>query len=91
MDSMGRFDVTCLPGKESFYNKLNNKDISDKEYGHANQVWSKLGCETMKDYHDHYLKSDILLLADIFETFHKMALKTYKLDPVHYYSLPGFS
>ena len=45
----------------------------------------------MLDYHNHYLQSDILLLADVFEIFRKMSLDTYKLDPCHYYSLSGLS
>ena len=45
----------------------------------------------MKDYHNHYLITDILLLADVFENFRKMSLETYGLDPIHYYSLSGLS
>ena len=45
----------------------------------------------MKDYHNHYLIIDILLLADVFENFRKMSLETYGLDPIHYYSLPDLS
>ena len=46
---------------------------------------------TMGDYHDLYLKSDILLLADIFENFRKTCLQYYKLDPAHYFTSPGLS
>ena len=45
----------------------------------------------MKDYHNHYLITDILLLADVFEYFREMSLESYGLDPIHYYSLPGLS
>ena len=61
----------------------------DKHYQHAQKVWKMLGYKTMKDYHDHYLKSDVLLLTDIFENFWKMSLETFHLDQLHYYSLPG--
>ena len=54
-------------------------------------MWKTLMCNTVKDYHDHYLITDILLLADVFENFRKMLLETYGLDPIHYYSLPGLS
>ncbi len=91
MDSVDKFDETCLPQQRHFFNSLNNKHISDKQYQHANNVWSKLGCKTMKDYHNHYLLSDVLLLTDIFENFRKMSLETFDLDPIHYYSLPGLS
>ena len=45
----------------------------------------------MGDYHDHYLKKDVLLLADVFEKFIDTCLKFYKLDPCHYFSSPGLS
>ena len=70
---------------------MQDKPISKKQSQHADNVWKGLGCNTMLDYHKHYLRSDILLLADVFETFRKMSLETYKLDPCHYYSLPGLS
>ena len=46
---------------------------------------------TMGDYHDLYLKTDVLLLADAFEKFISTCLKYYGLDPVHYFSIPGLS
>ena len=45
----------------------------------------------MGDYHDHYLKNDVLQLADIFEKFIGMCLKYYGLDSCHYFSSPGLS
>jgi hypothetical protein len=45
----------------------------------------------MKDYHDLYLETDVLLLADIFESFRKTCLRNYSLDPAHYLSAPGRS
>ena len=42
-------------------------------------------------YHDHYLKKDVLLLADIFKEFIGTCLKFYKLDPCHYFSSPGLN
>ena len=90
MDSTARFDETNLPGKEKFYNRLENIHISAKDYAHARTVWDMF-CTTMQDYHDLYPKGDVLLLADVFENFQNMALQTYKLDPVDYYSLPGLS
>ena len=91
MDSMERFEETSLPPDKAFYDDLQDKPISKKQRKHADNVWNGLGCTSMRDYHDHYLRSDILLLADVFETFRKMSLETYKLDPCHYYSLPGLS
>ena len=49
----------CLPPKEAFYDALNEKDISDEKYKHAQRMWNELRCETMRDYHDFYLKLDV--------------------------------
>ena len=45
----------------------------------------------MGDYHNHYLKKDVLLLADVFEKFISTCIKHYELDPCHYFSFPGLS
>ena len=47
--------------------------------------------KTLGEYHDLYLKSDVLLLADVFENFRETCFQYYKLDPAHYYSAPGLS
>ena len=91
MDSWDKFDKTSLPPKGAFYSRLNNMHISDKEYEYAQYVWEKTKCKTMRDYHDIYLKTDVLLLADIFQNFRETGLKKYGLDPLWYYSTPGFA
>ena len=91
MDSRLRFEETCLPPKDAFYSNLTEKGISDDDYERAQVIWKTFKCKTMQDYHDIYLKTDVLLLADVFEAFREMSLKTYKLDPVHYYTLPSLS
>ena len=91
VSSLDKLSEKCLPPKDEFYSKLNDEDISDEDYQHAIKVWNKFGCKTIKDYHDLYLKSDVLLLADVFEKFRSTCLKHYKLDPVHYYTSPGLA
>ena len=91
MDSFHKFDDTQLPSKEQFYSELNNEHISENDYEHAKKVWNKFKLSTMGDYHDLYLTSDILLLADVFESFRKTCLEYYKLDPCHYFTSPGLS
>ena len=95
MDSWEKFEETELPPKEAFYSKLNMKGISDKDYEHAQKVWRSMYREgpkrTLGDYHDLYLMTDVLLLADVFETFRETCLKHYKLDPAHFYTAPGLA
>ena len=82
-----RFDklnATELPAKEAFYSKLTYKHISDDDYAHAQKVWKTFIMKTMRDYHDLYMKSDVLLLADVFESFRNVCMKYYGLDPVFY-------
>ena len=54
-------------------------------------MWETFNCQTIGDYHDIYLMTDVLLLADVFENFRRTAMATYKLDPAWYYTLPGYS
>ena len=91
MDSFEKFNKTELPTKEEFYSILNNEHISDEDYCHAKKVWNTFQLQTMGEYHNLYLQSDILLLADVFENFRKTCLQYYKLDPCHYFTSPGLS
>ena len=91
MDSFDRFIETKLPEQQDFYSILNNEHITDEQYKHAQNVWDTFNPKTMGEYHDLYLKSDILLLADVFENFRKTCLQYYKLDPCHYFTSPGLS
>ena len=89
--SIDKLKETKLPPKEAFYSLLYNEEISDQDYQHAYNVWNTFNCQNLQDYHDLYLKSDVLLLADVFENFRKTCLKYYKLDPCHYYTAPGLA
>ena len=91
MDAEEKFAEKRLPSKKDFYSLLTDEDISDREYGHAQKVWETFEIENMGQYHDLYLKSDVLLLADVFENFRKTCLTYYDLDPCHYVSSPGLS
>ena len=91
MDSEAKFSQTQLPKRDDFYSLLTNEEISESEYAHAQKVWETFGIENMGQYHDLYLKSDVLLLADIFENFREINLTNSGLDPAHYVSSPGLS
>ncbi|KAL4132169.1 hypothetical protein QTP88_009376 [Uroleucon formosanum] len=82
---------TALPPKEYFYSTLTEEHIKDEEYQHAIEVWNHFNCETLGEYSDLYLKIDVLLLADVFENFRDICLKTYNLDAAFYYTAPGLS
>ena len=83
MDSFERFDETSLSPKDAFYSKPTKSGISEEDYEHAKKVWEAFECETLGEYHDIYLLTDTLLLADVFENFRKTCLKNYGLDPAH--------
>ena len=91
MDSFEKFNQTELPTKDQFYSILNNQDITDDEYDHAKTVWKTFKIKTKGGYQDLYLRSDVLLLTDVFENFRKTCMQYYKLDPCHYFTGPGLS
>ena len=81
MDNWERFDETSLPNKESF---LNMENIDDIDYRHGNNVFKRFKLKNSGEYHDLYVQSDTLLLADVFENFRTTCLKVYELDPAHF-------
>ena len=98
VDSYEKFKNPTLPEKKYFYSSLkdgkrdkSDGHISDEQYQHLQNVWKIFNFHTFEDFHNHYLKKDILLLADAFEKFIFTCLKYYDLDPCHYFSAPGLS
>ena len=91
MDGWDKFNETSIPSKESFYSNLTMENITETDYIHANNVFKTFKLNNLGDYHDLYVQSDTLLLADVFENFRKACIKTYKLDPAHFISLPGLA
>ena len=89
MNDLERFKEQ-LPIKEKFYSLLTGKKSNDKGYEHVLNVWNKSGVKAMKDYHDLYLKRNVLILADIIEKFRNNSLKNYGLCPNHYLRAPGW-
>ena len=74
MDSWKRFKEESLPDKESFYSKLNNEHITDEDYAHTQKVWNTFNIKSLGEYHDLYVQSDTLLLADVFENCSRISL-----------------
>ena len=80
-----------LPNKESFYSNLNMENIEYIDYRHGNNVFKIFKLKNLGEYHDLYVQSDTLLLADIFENFRNKCLEVYELDPARFLSLPGLA
>ena len=91
MDSFKKFSEDKLPDRCEFFSFLKDQSISEKGYLHAVNIRNKFKMNTMGNYHDHYLKTDVLLLIDTFEKFINTCLKYYGLGPCHYFSSPGLS
>lgn len=91
VDDFLKLNQNKLPEKEHFFNNLSDEHITNEEYERAKNVWKLFNCDSIGDYSDIYLKSDVLLLADIFQNFRNKCINTYKLDPSHYYTFPGLS
>ena len=91
MDSFSKFNDRELPQRKDFYSLLRGENISEDDYSHAQNVWNTFNLQNMGEYHDLYLKTDILLLTDVFENFRKTCLTYYGLDPLHYITSPGLA
>ena len=91
MTDLSKFDEPRLPPKDKFYSALGETDITDEDYNRARDIWNVYECKTMKDFHDAYLTTDVLLLADVFENFRSICMHNYGLDPAHFYTTPGLS
>ena len=89
--SFDKFREKQLPPKDAFYSNLTESNIEDDEYERAQKIWQHFGIRNLGQYHDLYLRTDVLLLTDVFENFRDLCLEYYGLDPAHYYTLPNFA
>ena len=88
MNIWDKFEETRLPSIDKLYSKLKMSGIIESEYQHARNVWDKFNLKNMGDYHDLYLKTDVILLTNAFELFRSVCLSNYGLDPAHFYTAP---
>ena len=102
MSSFKRFNEDKLCARKYFYSSTKDKKISEdcnisdghvsiEDYMVCEKIWDGFNMKNMGDYHDHYLKKDVLLLTDVFEKFIDTCLKYYGLDPCYYFSAQGLS
>ena len=90
-NSLNKLNQKSLPKQPQWYSKLYKSNISNTDYKHVKNVWDTFKMKTFEDYHDLYLDIDVLGLADVFEYFRKISMEDFGLDPLHYYTLPGYS
>ena len=91
MDSWDRFNKTSLPSIKCFYSNLNMSEVSDTDYKHTCSIWREFGIRNMGEYHDLYLRINVILLANVFESFRQVCLENYGLNPSHFYTVPGLA
>ena len=89
MDDWEKFNETSLPEKEDFYSHLNMEDIIAADYVQAKRVCKDFEIKNLGEYHDFYVQSNTLLLADVFENFKNMSenIKIYELHPANFFQL----
>ena len=91
INSWDRFNQTQLPPMNTFYSNLNMSSISENDYQRAQRVWEEFGICDLGDCHDLYLKTDVVLLANVFKAFRDTCLRHYSLDPAHIYTSLGLT
>lgn len=91
MSSFHKFQDTQLPPRSAFYSSLTNETVSEAEYLHAQTVWEKFNIQNLGEYHDLYVKTDVILLADVFENFRQLTQRFYGLDAGHMLTSPSLA
>jgi len=91
MTDRSKFAEKKLPPIEAFYDKLKDEALSQANYDRADLTWKEFDIQSLQEYHDHYLKSDVLLLADIFESFRGSMFLKHKLECLHFPTLPSLA
>ena len=86
-----KFNETSIPPKEAFNSELNLEDITDEDHTHVQKVWDVFEIKNRGEYHDLYVQSDTLLLADVFENFRNKCFQLYKLHHACFLSAPRLS
>ena len=91
MGDWEKFHETSLPEKEHFHSHLNNEDITDADCLNANKVCTDFEIKHLGEYHNLYVQSNALLLADVFKNFRNMCLEIFELDPAYFLTAPGLA
>ena len=89
--SYDQFHEPNLPPRKAFYSSLTRDTVTKEDYQHALNVYEKFGSTSLGEFHDLYLKSDVVLLCDVLESFRSLSIEQYGLDPCHFMTSPGLS
>lgn len=88
MNSMEKLKEKCLPRKSAFHYSIDDRELSEAEYYHAQFVWKTFETSSLGDYHEFFMEIDVILLADVFENLTNLCLRIYGLDPAQFYTAP---
>ena len=88
VSSFEKLKETNLPSKDDFFSSLHQSHISDEDYEHAKKVWQMFNIQDLGQYSDLHMKTDVILLAEVYENFRMNCRQAYDLDPAHYYTTP---
>lgn len=91
IDNYDKLNTLKLPKIKHFYSKLTESMCKQEDYDRAHIVWNTFKCKSLMDYHNLYLKSDVLLLSDIWSNFREVCYKNYGLDCTYYYTSPSLA
>ena len=83
--------IQNIPEQKYFYNHLQQKSCTDIEYFHAKKVWSTFKVKNLKEYTMIYNHCDVLSLAEAFFLYRRVIIKSFDLDPSHFYGIPSLS
>jgi len=86
-----KFVETQLPSIELFHDTLEDEPCTQENYNRAREIRVQYDTKTMRNYHDHYLFSHVLLLADVFQNFRNSVYEQHQLDPLHFITLPSLA
>ena len=90
-DSPDKLTTTHLPEIKDFFNDLTKENISKEDYDHAQAIWNTWNMNTFQDYLELYLKTDVLLLADVISNYQHVSHKAYGLEPLWFLTAPSLS
>ena len=88
MSSWDKFEESQLPPIEAFYSSLNMSNVSKGDCEHVQRLWKEFRIHNLREYHDLYLLTNVILLANAFEAFRDTCLEHYSLNPAHFYTSP---